>query len=58
MDFKLDSKMMSLLMLKECADWIEEHCGSGAAPAHTDQGVVYRIEDEREAEAVRERWLG
>lgn len=58
MDFKLESKMMSLLMLKECADWIGEHCRLGAAPAIADQGLVYRIEDEREAEAVRERWLG
>lgn len=30
--------MMSLLLLKECADWIEEHCCSGAAPAYETKG--------------------
>lgn len=56
-DFKLNDKLMSLLMLSEVADWIEEHCLLGAAPAVTADGVVYRIEDEHEARAFQERWL-
>jgi hypothetical protein len=57
MDFRLDSKLMSLLMVQEVADWIAEHCLSGAAPAMTVSGLVYRIEDEEEALAFQERWL-
>ena len=48
---------MALLMLKEVSDWVEEHCLSGAAPAFSADGLVYRIEDEQEARAFRERWL-
>lgn len=56
-DFKLDPKLMSLLMLKEVAEWVEEQCSSGAAPAFGADGLVYRIEDEQEAKAFQERWL-
>ena len=49
---------MSLLMLREVSDWLVEHCPGGAAPAFNPKlGLVYRIEDEQEAWAFKERWL-
>ena len=58
MDFKLDPGMMSLLFVKEVADWITEHCASGATSAfNSELGLVYQIEDEAEAIAFAKRWL-
>ena len=57
MDFRLDPNLMSLLMLEEVADELCDHCSSGAAPAFSADRLVYRIEDEQEAQAFRERWL-
>ena len=58
MDFRLDPSLMSLLMLQEVSDWLVEHCPNGAAPAfNPEMGLVYRIEDEQEAQAFKERWL-
>ena len=58
MDFALDPRLMSLLMLEEVADWLVEHCPAGAAPGFNSEiGLVYGIEDEQEARAFQERWL-
>ena len=58
MDFPLNAHLLALLLTKDCADWIDAHARSGAAPAFNEQNeLVFRFADADEARQFEKRWL-
>jgi hypothetical protein len=57
-DFPLDDRLRALLASEEVDAWLREETSHGAAPAWGQNGqLVYRFEDEDEAQRFRDRWL-
>jgi hypothetical protein len=57
-DFLLDDRLRALLASEEVDAWLREHTTHGAAPAWGHEGqLVYRFEDEDEAQRFCDRWL-
>jgi hypothetical protein len=47
-----------LLASEAVHTWLREETSHGAAPAWGDDGkIIYRFEDENEAQRFRDRWL-
>jgi hypothetical protein len=57
-DFPLDDALKAALANPECIAWMMENAHGSASWAWGEGGaMVYRFEDEAEAELFAERWL-
>jgi hypothetical protein len=56
-DFPLDDRLRALLASDKVDAWLPENTSHGAAPAWGENGqLVYRFEDEDEAQRFCDRW--